>query len=699
MQIKNNTYIYIFTLLFIGFLTHISWFNFTTTLNFSDWYYWPDLPTKELYNSWGTWVTYWDLGQPNIQIYFLLFKSVWSLITQIGTSYDDAVKFTFLIPISIFGFLSPFFLSKHITKNNLVSFIGALFYGTTTYFLLKQTAHIPIAFVYAMTPIVFLLAIETFKKNKSLYWIILTLTFSIIVGYEIRIGLILATIIFIYFVLFHIRDYITYIKNILISLIVFITLNAYWLIPSTQTTLVEKSQTIANRGLFGNKLFDMKYAINLYESSWTGSYPNMEFKPQTINVFAWLIPISIVIILYLSTKKKNDNYKMLVFFSLISIIGILLTKQSSYPYKNLYSWLYDNVPIFNLYREASKFYLITALGYLGIITIGLNTIRKESKILFTLLTLSIIAISLLNLKPLLNQDIKTMFVNRTMPYDYQILTEYINSQNDYFRTLWIPRDSRWSPYSNYNPKASGLTATPEIMEYLHSDKSLILDSNKLNIFDNILDQYSIKYVIIPIKDDQNDDDFFQYYKPRDYYIDQINKFTCLKPLDIGTNDLLIYENENYRPHIYITDTKPNLSVKTEYEDIEYQLVSPTEYKVKISNINDSLYLNFSENYNPYWRLRIGEFNWVKSIISQNYFIDNTYHKKNEYDLNTYFIDIEQVCTNYTCTINENGSYDIEATLYFEPQTRFYLGVFVSLSTLVLIFVYTIYRISTHKRLS
>lgn len=54
---------------------------------------------------------------------------------------------------------------------------------------------------------------------------------------------------------------------------------------------------------------------------------------------------------------------MVVFFALLSVIGILLGKQVSEPWGNLYYFLYDHLPGFNAFREASKFYILVVLGY------------------------------------------------------------------------------------------------------------------------------------------------------------------------------------------------------------------------------------------------------------------------------------------------------------------------------------------------
>jgi hypothetical protein len=79
---------------------------------------------------------------------------------------------------------------------------------------------------------------------------------------------------------------------------------------------------------------------------------------------------------------------------------------------------------------------------------------------------------------------------------------------------------------------------------------------KLPLADRLFDNSSIKYVIVPIQDIANDDDFFVSYggkndpNIRDWYIAEMDRVSWLKKIDIGTQELAVYENENYKPHIY-----------------------------------------------------------------------------------------------------------------------------------------------------
>ncbi|MBU3978221.1 hypothetical protein KJ980_02020 [Patescibacteria group bacterium] len=558
-------YKYIFFLIIIALISHLQWFNPFSILNSSDWSYWPDKAVSQLYYSWGAWINFFNFGAVNIQLSFNFFKSIWSLFTNLGFSYDLATKVTFLIPIAILGFISPYILFRKLTKDELISFIIALFYGTTTYFLVRQTAHMPIAFVYALTPLIFYFFIIALERNKLLNWLIFSLLYWISICYEIRIALIVTFILFIYFLFFHIFNIIKYWKNILLSSLFLFGLNIFWIFPVLFGGFSEDIFLIANRGLFGNFLFDLGHAFALSNDPWTGSKPNNQFIIQPIFWYFWVIPI---IAFSSFLLRRNNKYKKeVIFFGILSLIGVFLTKQATEPISGAYLWLYNNFPGFNLFREASKFYLLIAIGYSGLIAYGLLLLQEHknkfiNRYLFLTFVSILIAIFFWNMKPLITGEVETIFIPKHIPNDYIILKDFILKQSDYFRTFWTPSDSRWSIFTNQKPKISNVSvigsAWKNILEMNESEKLIqnrIIDVFKLPSTNNLFDISSIKYVIVPLQDKANDDDFFIHYggrensNIREWYISELDKSGLLEKINIGTKELVVYENKDYKPHI------------------------------------------------------------------------------------------------------------------------------------------------------
>lgn len=710
-----NTIIFVAILIITGIVTHINWFNPISMLTFGDWYYWPKTAIIQLWNSGGTWLNFWNFGKPNIQINFYFFELIWSFIGYLGFSFDVAAKITFFIPIAIFGFLSSFVLFKRLTKENLVSLTVALFYGTTTYFLIMQSGAPSIAFVYALTPLILFLFIESLEKNRLCNWIIFVLIYWIGVNYEVRIMYIVSLIIIFYFLFFHIKEIRKYWKNLLISILLLLALSLFWLLPTIMGGLTKEISLVANRGLFDDFLYKLTYAITLFHNSWTGVYPNQEFVPQPIIWYFWIVPIFILVSLFFINNKYK---KEILFFGIISLIGIFLTKQSAPPLPNLYQWLYNHFPGFNLFREASKFNLITLIGYTGLLTYGLLSIKKtvsnsKKKYLFYICIGIIMIISICNMKPLVTKEIGTLFVTRQPPGDYLLFKNFVLKEDGFFRTFWTPRDSRWGIFTNQKPRISNIdiissewgknvSLNPEYINLSVNEQ--ITEIFKIKDANELFDISSIKYVIVPIRDFTNDDDFFIYYggsenaNIREWYISELDKVEWLKKIDIGTKDLVTYENENFRPHIYMTKEQETIYQELPYEKVDFEQKNPSEYKVHLKNVSEPFYLNFSESYHPDWGVKIGNFNWFSAIFEKNYFLKGENHMKNNAGLNSFYIDTGYVCNDNNCTKNEDGSYNFDLTLYFKPQSYFYLGLIISGTTLVGITGYLLYDFKKRRKL-
>ncbi len=55
-------------------------------------------------------------------------------------------------------------------------------------------------------------------------------------------------------------------------------------------------------------------------------------------------------------ESETRKREYILFFALVALVGMLLGKQVSEPFPTLYNWLYETLPGFNAFREASKFY-------------------------------------------------------------------------------------------------------------------------------------------------------------------------------------------------------------------------------------------------------------------------------------------------------------------------------------------------------
>ncbi len=605
----NFKYLPLLGLITIGFISHYEWFNFNSILTHGDWLYRTDQHTKLLYKLWSTWIAFSNFGSPNITIFsYPLRGLLWPTIANLGLSYDAAVRLTLMIPIALLGFISPYICFKYLSKNKLVSITVAIFYATTTYFIRRQTNHLPIAFIYSLSPLIFYFFLKSLKSNSKLNWIVTIILLFLGISYDIRIMFIVFIMLGIYAAL-EFRTKIYVLKgNIIQSGILLLLLSSYWILPTVFGDINKDISSVSSRELFGNYLFDLPHAITIFDYSWTGNLPDQNFIQQPVQLYFWIIPILSLIPLFIWNYYSKLEKHLVLYFALISIFGVLLSKQSSEPFPQLYLWLYTHIPGFSLFREASKYFLITSFGYAGLITymlIGANRIIQNSilnkyKYLFVVF---LNVLFLYNLYPLVTKDIGTLFIPRHIPQEYLDLNTKIQNDHEYYRVLFTPRDSKWSLYDEIHPKISDVDIINSFWNNIYgtmysSDdwpkQDQIAKIYNQNYTDNILDQTSVKYIVVPLQDASNDDDFFKYYGGnREFYVNLLKSKGYLNQITSTDNRLTIFENQNYKGNIYSID-KLYLVDNLDNIDNKYNFVKKTNQSDFFFMLNDhGLYSNLN----------------------------------------------------------------------------------------------------------
>ncbi|HRN69555.1 MAG TPA: hypothetical protein PLS49_00060 [Candidatus Woesebacteria bacterium] len=695
-----NKYSFVFLLL-IQLVIFNVWILSDAVLTHGDWYYSSTYALKDLFALPYVW-TLTSLGSIQSTISFYPFLLIYGGLASLGLDFSQIERAVFMWPILVLSWLGIYLLVKSMFKHEMSAIVGTIVFTFNTYFLILRTGHLTLLLAFSIAPLVILLFQKSLQKQSIKYALLTGLLGFIVSFYEFRAFYVLVWVLFVYYIYFQLiltkkTSARVLIKNSLIAVIPIILvglLNTYWILGFVQLGTLQSNE-IFSRALFGNELIDIRNSLTLFHPFWTGSRPT-EFIPQKIELQYWLIPLGAITGLILQRKKNH-----IIFFGIITLLGILLTKQVGEPFPNLYLWLYNHLPGFNAFREASKFFFLIALGY-SILIAGLvdwiwEKWSKEKKPLYGkfLITCVFVAIFLWNAKPFISGEVGSLFVPRFIPDDYRKIEIHINSEMDYYRTLLVPTNSRWSFYSQQNPQISAVNQLNSswhklVKEEFDQGKSnegqLINIMMQKSAMNNLLDISSIKYVFIPLIDIKNDDDFFRYYGvEREEYINILDGLDYLKRVNMNTQEVIVYENSDYKPHIYITAEKESIEKTIAHQDVKSRLINPTEHQIIVENVQQPFYLNFSETYHPQWKIRIGDFDWIDSLIRSDYFINNSIHFMNDANLNSYYIDPEDICLKFDCILNEDGTYDMKMTLYFIPQSYVYIGGALSLTTLIVVF--------------
>lgn len=696
-------YKYLIIILGVSLLVCYRWISFSI-FAYSDWYFFFSDNIKELLKP-SVWINPSNsFGSISITLWKTPIYLIQGIFGALGSNSNVPEKFLVFWPIIIFGGIFSFLLIKKIIVSKIGSVIGSFIFSYNTYFLsINSQGHeyLTIAFIY--TVFAFWLFIKTLEEKKIFLAVCTGMLLFIIGSYDLRALYITFILMFAYFLffLFFLNKSSSFKKEIktglyvLLSVFIFLLLSMYWLLPYFKSGVIANNP-ILNRELFGNSYWTIMRSITLFYPFWNGGFPEW-FVVHPIPIYFWIIPIFAFLGLIFNKNKKT------IFFGFIALVGILLAKQVGEPFPRLYEWLYGNFPGFNMFREASKFYFLIILGYSVLIGSFIAFICKyfnKNRLLIILkycLIILIIIISLWNTIPVITGEIDSLYISRQIPEDYIVLKDFILTQPEYFRTFWTPTVSRWGFDSNNHPYISSAGIVQSNWpEFADPD---IYDKPSTHKLFNIA---SIKYVIVPIMDTKNNDDFFVYYgNDREYFINKLDKVEYLKRVDIGQEKLAVYENKSYKPHIYVTHEQETISKDIQFEYIDFNPVNQSTYTISFTNIKEKIYLNFSETYDLNWKLMLGGFNLL-NVINNYLVLPDSSHYENDASLNTFLIDPEYIRSNYpkeSYTENIDGSIDIEMTLIFKSQIYLYLGLIISASILLLLLVYLVIYFLRNRRMN
>jgi len=562
--------------------------------------------------------------------------------------------------------------------------LAALIFTTNTYILMVVGGgQMGIALAYAIVPLVlarFLIIVQSskFKVQSSL---VAGLVLAIQVMFDPRITFI-TMIAIVLFGLINIKNFRKEKSLILFAFVIpgviAVLLHASWIAPlilfrhNPIEDLGSAIPTVAGLRFFSFASFSQ--TLSFLHPNWPENifgktyFMKPEFLLLPILAFSSLLFLNKSKVksqkskVQLKIQKYNNNLTIeqlnnerIIFFVLLGLVGAFLAKGANPPFGEINIWMFEYIPGFAMFRDPTKFYLLTALAYSVLIPFSVYSIyswtssklkTRNSKLesqnylpfLFLLFTISYL---IFLMRPALFGRLGGTFKQHDVPKEYVELKDFLNGQHQFFRTLWIPRQQRFTFVSNTHP---AIEAMP-LFEAKNS--SQIVSRLQGSESQRLLEELSVKYVIIPY--DSIGEIFL-----RDRKYDEKQRIDLEKQLDnigwlkkIKTGKITVYETYSHRDHFWL-DRGGKIS---------YKMVSPTRYLVEISTSASFNPLIFSENYSPYWSARIGE----EYITS----------KKTKYGLNSFRFD-------------KVGKYNVEVS--YAQEKYFYYGRLVSFSTVIVLII-------------
>lgn len=315
-----------------------------------------------------------------------------------GNNFLLVEKLVWWIPFFVFSFISIILLFKKIFPSNPLWFIPPLIFIWNSYILMilggGQIAGIALA--YGFMPLLFYLFLNLFEgisngktlKQISYLFALYILALGIEAVFDTRILYIFLSGTMLYlFVdfIFNKKNFTSFIKNVVLTIFVpslgLVFLHAFWILPSVivgQNPLQQLGNaysTIGAAKFFSFATFEN--AISLLHPNWP---ENLFGKTYFMRLEFLVLPIlAFSSLFFLSTKDKSKSSQYVLFFALLALVASFLAKGANEPFGNLYLWMFENIPGFQVFRDATKWYVLIAISYSLLIPFTLYKLQEVVK--------------------------------------------------------------------------------------------------------------------------------------------------------------------------------------------------------------------------------------------------------------------------------------------------------------------------------
>lgn len=659
--LKNftNSLVLIISIIIFGII-YIHWFDHEFIIG-GDWPYFYNETIKEfslIVPSWNAWQSN-GLGGIN-QTYFLQIYQNFSHfpVNLLGVPWTVTYKFFWFGLFIILSILSSYFLSNIVLiKNKLwTRVIGILIFSTNTYVLMiADGGQMGYLLAYSITPLVVGCILNVINSENKRIRIKLSLLLSLALALQVifdprvaYISLIAGIVYFLLYSFFNNFNFLRFFWAFFIPLFLTCMFHMSWLLPyflSRQSFSGNFGESYTGIGIVKFLSFaGLPQTISLLHPNWP---ENIFGKVSFMKGEFLILPALALLGLILSPLKKKNEFIMIMYFGLLFLIGAFFSKGSNFPLGESYIFLFSKVPGFVFFRDSSKFYILVIISTTILIPYSLqrimdlrvNNLKNFVPILFILIWSFLILPGVFN-------GLSGTFKKKEIPQEYIKLKSFLYNQHDFFRTLWIPRQQRFSYYSNIHPSVE---ASPLFHE---TDPQKIVKILSSSSSQKKLQELGIEYVIVPydslgeifMKDRKYDEKLYE------SLIKRLEKNVYLKRI-YGYGKIAVFQTSKRKNHFYILDD-------TNSREPSYKMISPYLYQVNL-NLNKSDKLIFSESFSPYW------------IAVEN---NKTYYSKNFNNFNSFDVD--------------QGSHQLK--IYFVLEDYYFYGRIISLISIISVIFTLIY---------
>jgi len=680
----------------------------------------------KLFFTWSDWI-YLGSNQSTSLTNGISYYLIFYLFERLGCNYVLINRLEYVI--SIFFIIYFTYLFLHSLFKEKVSILHKFSLVLVSTFFLTNLSATGLftdglsQAVFAMSGIP--LVLYSLRKygltNRKIFLLLMTMGSLIITSFNLPYSVIFMVAVLLLALSFNDIRFKQKIKNYFLFLIIWLLVNSFWILPMFYSIFIappyQLKEVIDNVTALRSVMdltairYTLDYLLGLTINLDIIKIQNADYS-TILNFFSgkWFILLSFITVIgvflrhFILKKEKNTPPISPLFLIGTFLFFLFFAKGLNQPFGNLYSCLFDKTTFFKMFRDSLKWMSIPFFAMTILMAYILTDHSKKW------LKGIVVLYLLVNLFPWVYNGLAGSLRAYNIPGYYFDLRDYYMNIPDATNKRAFILDSVVAPTSfDFDIKTNDKkNLSNNILKFISPIPTVDLFSNGggissdyiQNIFKHLTktdnDLAAFKALGITHVYQQHDFVKASTYDYTDAYFDK-KTFGKIDVYEIKKDDTL--------PKVQLIGTKENAT-------LGFMKINPTKYKLFIKNIKLNTDLKFLYTIDQNWKLYedrhtsdllctpVESYKSVKtteckgeqkffegeelSYLYKKPIFDDTHQLVSDY-ANQWTIDPDYIKQHFSKDYykeNPDGSINIELTLYFKPQSYFYLGLLISSTTLL-----------------
>lgn len=443
-------------------------------------------------------------------------------------------RLVIFLPAALLPGLLMFWFMGRFTGRASARFAAAMVYSANTFILTISVQHLYLALVYALAPFVWGVALGALDKVKAGAGIGRLIAgglgfaaaFTLVMAIDARMALLVMVPVVLLFVVELVKS--PGKRGLLVAaaatVLGVLAFQAYWIVPSLFGGGGSAYEGVVPETTFVS-FFELSHALTLQHPFYNGSDPAW-FQAHPVTLAAFVLPLIALAGLWALPEQRR---RPLMVFVVTLCVGIFFAKGTNAPFGSVYTFMFENVPGMQLFREPSKFMMWVAAGYALLIGVFVDrcvawlssrepmsdgwralvvnvtkgdAVQRSIRLdrLVAIATIAALTVTTAyGARAALGNDMGWTTTSVQVPSGELAFARHLERDTNFARVLWLPASSRFASLSEQHPRitAEGLLSTARAIPGAEmSPDQLIVEYERLTDL-AVLRHAGVGYVAVP----------------------------------------------------------------------------------------------------------------------------------------------------------------------------------------------------------